>query len=194
MKRKAIAASVAAVALGLTGLGVGTYAWFVDTEVSANQSISAGTLDLIFNRDAATPDIAVTLAQPGDGGNVRYDYLNQGSVPGTLSFDIEQTADIDDGCTEPEGIDESSVANQCLLPGGELDDNLDITLSNGATSVTKTLTEWVAGDGEVFGTVLGGGVGELTISWSIDQGVNNIIQSDSASFKVHATLDQVQPA
>lgn len=188
MNRKIIGGAAAVIA-ALALVGTGTYAYFVDTEVSADQSLEAGTLDLVPGNFMSSPAIAVEDVAPGDSDSVSFNLSNAGSIDGDLSLEVVSDQDSENTCTEPEGDDEPD----CGLDGvGELDDNLDIVISRGVTPVwSGTLAALAADlDGQAFGLLADGTSATLTVAWSIDESVDNRIQSDEAEFHIVATLDQ----
>jgi len=97
---------VAAIAVG------GTIAYFSDTETSAGNTFTAGTLDLkVGNQD--DPNIAVILdnVKPGD---TKYEYWtlkNSGSIAGKPYISFGSILNKENGCTDPERDLDASCDN-----------------------------------------------------------------------------------
>jgi predicted ribosomally synthesized peptide with SipW-like signal peptide len=192
MNRRVVALGAVA-ALALSGLGAGTYAWFVDVEVSAGQVITAATLDLELNTSASTPDIDVETGAPGDSGSVTFELANTGSLPGELSIAFVPDSENENGCEEPERLDEGGSCGA----DADLDANLDVTVSDGpgGHSSSGKLTELIAAGDLDFGVLGTGPAGStaVTVDWTIPSSVDNRIQGDSVAFHLEATLDQIVP-
>jgi predicted ribosomally synthesized peptide with SipW-like signal peptide len=199
-KRKIVigVATLAAVSL----VGAGSYAYFVDSEVSANQSIAAGTLDLTI--DNQTPDLAVANAAPGDSGQVSWALANGGTLPGNLSLQVVITEDLDNGCNEPEDAVDGPNAADCGANGGELDDALLVTITDDHSftpvwgpGTLRQLHDQTAGATPAARRpyfMLGAAdTRQLIVSYSIPTSVENVIQSDSVKFHIDLKLDQQVP-
>jgi predicted ribosomally synthesized peptide with SipW-like signal peptide len=105
-----------AVLLSVSMLSTGAWAFWADTESSANNQLTAGTLDMVPTTSGTGPD-GKYLATPGgneDNGNVVFDRLlpgesgsitwtlvNNGSLPGTLVIASTDTF-LENGSNEPE--------------------------------------------------------------------------------------------
>lgn len=74
--KKKLGMGLASAALGIALIGGGTYAYFSDTEVSAN-SFTAGTLDLSVNPSTI---IDVDNLKPGDWMSRSFELVNDGSL------------------------------------------------------------------------------------------------------------------
>lgn len=70
---------VVLVLIGAVLLGMGTWAFWSDTEIANNNTVAAGTLDLTVN-DGATAGISLTNAQPGDTASETFTLKNVGST------------------------------------------------------------------------------------------------------------------
>jgi predicted ribosomally synthesized peptide with SipW-like signal peptide len=121
--KKILGLSIAAL-LVIAMVAGGTFAYFNDTETSTDNTITAGTLNLVpaasgsitngsFNAGtyaaSVTPlgdgvDGYVTFAKvsPGNSGEVIWTLTNNGNLGGYLSVTMTRTADNDNGFTEPE--------------------------------------------------------------------------------------------
>jgi len=116
-------------------IGVGTYALYTDVETSADNTFTAGTLDLKvweggwdghWSDDPIAEKITVTNVKPTSDawgwsmvpGGVKI--KNAGSVPGNLWIEIVNIRNSENDCIEPEvdaGDDASSLEGEL---GGEL--------------------------------------------------------------------------
>jgi predicted ribosomally synthesized peptide with SipW-like signal peptide len=98
------------VGLSLTALlivaavGSATWAYFNDTEVSQNNIITAGTLDLqVGTSDPCLESINIGSLQPGDSGNAAdWTIANRGNTSGTLKVAVSAVVDYENTRTEPE--------------------------------------------------------------------------------------------
>ncbi len=93
---------VVLVVMGL--VGGGTWAYFSDPEVSADNTFSAGTLDLDVNgQNIWTTPLAFSDKKPGD--YVEMTMTNEGTLTGTLSLLINGLTE-DDGTPTTEFLDD----------------------------------------------------------------------------------------
>ena len=205
MKRKSLLIAIAAISLAAL-VGLGTSAEFSDTQVSDAQTFTAGTLDLTVAQGATTPALTVTDAAPGGSGSTTLVVSNAGTVAGELlNADLTSltASDLENTCTEPE-LDDADFAadpgeDNCAVPGngGELDDNLSVTIKEGATTLwgPGTLSTLDAAGVQALagGLAKDGDAGDsrtLTIEWSVPTTAGNDIQSDSAAFTLTFRLEQ----
>lgn len=117
IKSLVVIVAVAAVA------GGATYAYFSDSETSAGNTISAGTIDLKVGGqdDPTVAHITQTNIKPaapwttqrGQGFTIK----NEGSIPGTVTATVKNLVDNENDCTEPE-LDAGDVT--CGAAEGEL--------------------------------------------------------------------------
>ena len=94
---------LALAALIVSGMfGIGTWAYFVDTETSSTNVLAAGTLDLKTNdADGVSQTLLATNMQPGDTIGPEYIILkNTGNLPGS-SLDMEFTYVENDASANP---------------------------------------------------------------------------------------------
>lgn len=83
---KNIIKSLLVVVAVATIAGTATYSYFSDTETSAGNTFSAGTLDLEIQQSATVP-LNLTNMKPGDSAPfIRFFPTNKGTLPGILSF------------------------------------------------------------------------------------------------------------
>ncbi len=121
----------AIIVLAITAAASGaTVAYFSDTETSANNTFTAGTLDLSV--DALNPLVhatfAVTNMMPGEQKSGTYRLKNEGSLDGYIDIESITVTNTENGCNEPEA---TSGDTSCANPGvgeGELQDNVTATL------------------------------------------------------------------
>ncbi len=208
MKRKSTLIVIAAISL-MTLVGLGTNAEFSDREDSGDQTFASGTLDLTVGQAAATSALAVTNAAPGGSGSTALTVKNVGTVAGALlTVDLVEDGDLDleVSCTEPEADDPDFAVDpgedDCAVPGdgGELDDNVTITIWDGASGTgTQIFTGTLSALDTATATTIAGGLAKagdtgdtktITIDWSVPQVAGNDIQSDSAGFALTFRLEQ----
>ena len=128
-----VIAAVAAIAIG------GTIAYFSDVETSTGNTFTAGELDLIVDINGVDQNPLVSKLfdlddmKPGDKGEVTLS-LKVADNPACGFVDISIYDDLDNNCTEPEGIDEGGTTPGCTKPG-ELNDAINwmIWLDQGVT-------------------------------------------------------------
>ena len=85
MKKMMIALMAVLITVGL--VGIGTYAFFSDTETSSGNTFAAGTLDL--NLDGGNTNVVkfnVSNLQPGNQPNGTWNVINVGTVNGYLDL------------------------------------------------------------------------------------------------------------
>ena len=192
-------------------VGMGTYAYFSDTETSTGNTFTAGTLDLkVDGMDDPNVEtyFTITNVKPGDSGSQTIQLKNVGTVPepngppwtSKVFITISKTLDDDVSCPEPEEeVDTSCGCGE----NGELDDYLDIRVrdyydpscsDNLRFDETHNLSVWDS-MGKTFlnDDMPAGDVNCVVIDWSVDSGVGNIIQSDSVGFNITFTLEQTAP-
>jgi len=203
-----ILASLMVIGLVASAIGMGTYAYFSDTETSTGNMFTAGSLDLIVDIDGETynpldrPIFTVPDMKPGDHGEETISLHVDNDACGFVKFDL--TSDLDNTCTEPEAGEEGSG---CPMDGGELNDNVQWTIWKDEGDVAGWQCRYNApctddpkeGDNLQTGaydtTLLTGtltedktyGFGKMEKStvyyygfkWELPSGVGNIVQSDS---------------
>lgn len=191
MSRKLLLSSIA-IAATATMLGVGTFATFSDQETSAVQSVAAGTLDLkILNPTDSGSEylaFAVTNAKPGDVSAVKMiHFRNDGSLPGQLYVKVVMDSNDENGVIEPEvGIDGTAGV-------GELGDNLFLSIDGISPMLNKSLTALNAAAPAWWdsGPLLAGHEGWVSVAWTIPSTVGNEIMSDSVTFHLEFSLEQM---
>ena len=129
---------------------------------------------------------------------------NTGNLDGTLTVNIASITDAENTRYEPEEEDGDTTAG---ASEGELSAEVDIvvwvddgagggTANNAVKDGTEqelyngTLSGATTGPWSVTGGLTAAGTTYIAISYSIDSAVNDVIQSDSASFTIEFTLAQ----
>jgi len=216
--KKIIGLTLAAIMV-MTLVGVGTLAYFSDTETSTGNIITAGTLDLVPS-ESGTVVAGATYAQnpvlangvdglvsfsdviPGGSGNFEWDLHNTGTIGGTLT--TTPAVAFGPGMeTEPEIAVGGNDAT-----GGDLDAYLTVTLTKYAGNSVVTAKAGVA---TVIYTGIASGLQAAitvaattamtaesgdsswvvyTLDWSVATGVDSIIQGDTATIGMTFTLTQ----
>lgn len=195
-------------------LGAGTYASFAlfsDVETSGSNTFTAGTLNMEVGGADGTAFESFTIGNIGASGVVTggktWTITNSGSVPGNLTFQMNDLTNDENGCNEPERI----VDPTCDAAGdpGELGEAVSTTIllttGTGPDAVTTTVTNTnlaTASEG-VYATswnaiapvtIAPGASVNVTMNWSTDPtSYDNRIQSDSVSFGLQYDLLQVVP-
>jgi predicted ribosomally synthesized peptide with SipW-like signal peptide len=197
MSRKLLLSSIS-IAAAASLIGVGAYAKFSDSEQTATHSIAAGTLDLkILNGeqpDSSYPEyapISVTNAKPGDHALSpvpQVHFKNVGSLPGRLSVRVVMDTNAENGIVEPELGDPTEGV-------GELGDEMLVSIDGIGTMINQPLTALHAAGWTLWpydgGVITPGQEGWANIVWSIPETVGNQIMSDSVSFHLEFSFEQV---
>jgi spore coat-associated protein N len=192
---KRLLISLVIIAMSVAVVGAGTFAYYSDTETSANNTFTAGTLDLEvksggswFNGTTvpsinAEFDAMVNNLKPGDAGAITIPVKNSGSLPGTPSlkfYNLAETAGVN---PEPEGSPDTA----------DLAGKIDVVVKYDGTNVGSGTLASLAG------TVLTAPAGSLgsgaekawTVELSIDgASVGNEIMGDTATVDVEFGLVQ----
>ena len=198
---------LAVAALLVMGLvGGGTWAYFSDTETSAGNVLTAGTLDLETGSTTTVP-MALEKLVPNTGQDYVITLSNVGDIDGTLSMTISTPVDTDVTTTEPETTDELDVDTNTYCDGSLDDDSvlvtdkdsiskftqLSITYAGYSDSPDKLYTR--AGTPIALGTLVAGASDvQLTMSFLLDPDAtditSNIFQGDDSTFTI--TFELVQ--
>jgi hypothetical protein len=195
----ATAAVAATISVSASTLGA-----FDDAETGATQSVAYGTLDLVLGGTAQSSPISIgNGAPPQDGfglggadGIRRLTLSNTGTLPGKASFTVRELTDRENGCTEPEALVDSTCGN----PGngeGELDEGLivvvyDSAFTNQLGSMSlKAWNDQGTAARKVIGTIPAGESKDVIVQVA-GYDTNNRTQSDSVSFVLDTTLEQIR--
>ncbi len=202
IKSLVIVVAIAAIA------GGATYALFSDTETSAGNTFTAGTLDLkVGNQDdpmivhVTKTDMKPQAPYTYQGYNNQWILKNTGSLPGMISITIKNLQNFEDGCNEPE----NSLADSTCGAGndqGELGQYTWINWQNNGGSVTTAFNTPhnfnplnTANNIEVTGPVLQPGDTYNAYMW-LDfprraDNMENLAQGDRMIFDVEFKLVQL---
>lgn len=201
----------------LSVAGVGSMAYFSDTETSTGNSFTAGTLDLKIwepgsswvEGDAIPPLVSpaywhsaigsiIDNLEPGDEGTITVPIRNDGSVDGIASLQFTNLTDYENGVNEPECIAEGGEWNgTCSIGGGEgeLSEFLFVVIKYGGDQkASGYLDNLVAGGVIELGALTADTQEDVVMVFSLDyheDNRDNIIQSDSVDFDI--TFGLIQP-
>jgi len=194
--------------IGLVSIMAGstTWAYFQDTELSDDNTLTAGTLDLTLTNAPFT----LSDKQPGDSGTETQTIQNIGSLDGELDVTFSAITNTEStGSTEYEQDGEPGelgAAAEMLVfidedSSGTLTEN-DIVLKSDGNVVTAPATP---NEEDYFATInsygsddfdhaivsMGSNVQrDIIFKWRIPTDADNGIQGDSVSFDVTFTLEQ----
>ncbi len=197
MNTKIILSLVVIFAVATIAVG-GTVAYFSDTETSTGNTFTAGTLDLnVDNGNINVVKFTVTDANPGATGGGTWKVNNVGSIAGYLDLEAISQTNNDNDCTEPET---AAPDTTCGAGEGELGANMDVvlfvdtdnsgTLNGAETPIYSGKLSGIAANYDLNLALATGGTNYITMTWSIDSGVGNIIQSDSTVMNLSFELGQ----
>lgn len=195
-------------AVALLAIGA-TYAYFSDSEILAENTLAAGTLDLkVDGEDNPTSSINIADLMPGDSREFTWTIRNDGNITGTPSITFGDVENFENDMTEPESnVDDS-------YDFGELGDRVRARMSWSQGDNFKTIRLWDQSGNPKLNDISGATVGmglltsggndnalphlangeEITVKLIITcpNTVGNIIQSDSSSFDITFNLIQEQ--
>ena len=199
--RKIVGLTIAALlVIGLAG--VGTWAYFSDTESAAGNTIAAGTLDLSVNSEnPLTTTFTLTGADdvyPGGSGTIEWDLDNVGDMDGYLDIAFSNLVDTENTVQEPETGDDAVSGELAEVLNLEIfiDEDDDNTYDGGETLihddyVTGGTTELTAAVCDDYLLNDDDPTRQFIINWSIDgASVGNDIMSDIAGFDIEFSLEQ----
>lgn len=106
---KKILISLMAILLAVGVVGAGAMAYFSDTETSAGNTLTAGTLDLkvggsTFEDDPNVKHVTLTNVKPDDTIYLYWTLKNVGTVPGQPSIKFANIVNYENGQNEPEAL------------------------------------------------------------------------------------------
>jgi hypothetical protein len=209
--KQAITASLVrnlVIIVGVAAVGLAsTQALFRDVEQSQQGVFVVGTLDMNVEEPSGQVAESIVVSNIGestsiDGGKT-WVVNNVGSLPGRLTFSLDNIRNYENSCNEPEALEDVTCGN----PGegeGELGENIEttVTLTKGGSSsqvITASLatdqassyqTQWIDNANDPI--IPPGGSVEVTFAWSADEySFGNEVQSDSVKFDVVYELEQV---
>ncbi len=206
---------LALVALGLGGVMVYnlTSALFTDVETTTDSTFTAGTLNLNVDENDGEEFDNIVVSNIGVDGTVSgtktWTINNTGSVPGNLTMEVFNVVNDENGCNEPEALDDLTcddpgpdqgelggvIATVVKLDDDAIGPNVESTIINtdlATANAGQYLTQWVGNAGVV--TIPAGGSATVTMDWSNNPATyGNEIQSDSLEFDIRFDLEQVTP-
>ena len=214
--KKLLAAAIIAPVVGLAGYQAYNFtsALFTDTETNTANVFTAGTLNLTVGGNDGTAFDSFSISNIGANGTVsggkEWTITNTGSVPGNLTFKLNDLVNYENGCNEPE----AKVDTTCDDPGagqGELGGAISVTVdldTDGDGTYDKAgvvssdfatahqgeyASQWNTNAGTV--TIQPGESVKVKMNWSTDPtSYGNDIQSDSLTFGIQYDLTQVTPS
>lgn len=204
--KKIIGLTVAAL-LVMAMVGGGTWAYFSDTESSADNSLSAGTLDLkINNGDSPYTILNLTNKAPGDSGSGSTTLKNAGSLTGEMDIAtgaVTNTAgaggtEFEGGSGELGGVAKIAVYIDVDQSGawsaGDIGLKNDGTTYNNPTALDyQTIDSYASktwGGTAGVENMLADAQDNFIIAWQIPTSAGNNIQGDSVSIGFTFTLEQ----
>jgi spore coat-associated protein N len=198
--KKIVGLSIVAVLI-IGMVGGGTWAYFNDTETSAGNTLSAGTLDLIIDEEGSEL-FSVSNVAPGDNGTGQITLANIGSLAGELDVSISTVTNTPGaGGTEYEGGSGELGANAQLALYIDLTGNGitadDIGLASNGTTYDPSGTlnydaidNYALASWDAATSIAAGADVEFVALWDIPTSAGNDIQGDSVSFDVIFLLEQ----
>lgn len=135
---------VGLVLLGGAAAGMGTYAYFTDTDTSSANTVSGGTLDLTLDgtNNGATSSFSLTKGTPGATVTHTYDLRNVGPVSADHVEVTLSATENDGGMAEPSDTDlDTELANvqtqqQIRVIKYEYQNDAGTVLTNMRSSIT----------------------------------------------------------
>jgi len=193
-----ILASALVIALVAGCIGAATLAYFSDVETSTGNVFTAGTLNLeVSDDDPLVEAFAVTDTYGGANGEKDWVLKNTGSIAGSLDITFSNLVDLDNGGNEPErlaagdsgaGSGDLAEVLHLLIYIDVVDDDSYVALDD--VLVYNGFASGIVGEQLSDHPMAAGYAKSIRIEWSIDAGVGNEIQSDSAGFDIEFELLQ----
>ncbi|WP_135806122.1 TasA family protein [Halorussus marinus] len=127
--RRRVLGGLATIGAASAAAGAGTMALFQDTETSGDNTLAAGTLDLEVGNAGEFQLIHVEEAAPGMSDDQETAIIkNEGTVDGSLDFEIVSIRDEENGVNDPEAAspeeDDPEGESSGGPQSGELAENL----------------------------------------------------------------------
>ncbi len=168
--------SVVVIALCLLGIAAtGNLAYLEDTETSAGNKFTAGTLELGVSGGGNPQSAHYTFGplEPGDCGSVVYELTNSGTLTGYL--DLEGVNISNDGGLLTEAEEAVDPSNN-----GDLGQELEISVTLGGDVIYSGSLNDFAGSYDVSLPVAPGEIIEMVIAWELPSGSGAETQGDLA--------------
>jgi len=222
--KKLLLAVLAVPVIGLAGYQAYSFtsALFTDTETNTANVFTAGTLDMSVGGHNGEAFDSFSISNIGANGVVsggkEWTITNNGTVPGNLTFKLNDLKNYENACNEPEAkadttCNDPNDPNDPNILKGELGNaihtTVDIDTNNDGTydQTAVVSSDLASADQSQYATqwnAHAGNSGTLTIqpgqsvkvkmNWSTDPAsYGNEIQSDSLTFGVQYDLTQVTP-
>jgi predicted ribosomally synthesized peptide with SipW-like signal peptide len=203
--KKILGLAIAAL-LVIGTVGVGTWAYFSDTETSSNNQITAGTLDLKLNggNDDVTIMTGLTNKAPGNSGTPYATLKNEGSLPGKFSIQTSAMTDTEGTPVDSEFAVGALSAYARLAPWVDVDESGtfnagDLPLkSDGSVKAFADGLQWDTWANfasktwdSVIASMSTNQQLRVYLQWDIPSATGNQIQGDSCKFTVTFKLDQI---
>jgi len=178
--------------LFITLAGIGAWAYFLDTESSAENQFSAGTLDLKTNdADGVTQTLFITSMKPGDTvGPETINLNNAGTLDGS-TLDIAFSYVESDG--SPNLVDKSADDTAALMEvttliygGSSLMGNVNDTNSNGYKDIEDLKNADLSGQSGLNAEATKG----FKIAVRLKESMGNDFQTDGITVTITFTLNQ----
>ena len=201
-----VIAAVAAIVVG------GTMAYFSDTEKSAGNTFTAGTIDIsVDGHNPWSETAAYTLddMKPGYVDHTNFVIKNKGTNPANITKSITGISDDENGIDEPECVAYSGSWDGSTCSGGTAVNNLQNVITYDLSVVVKdsnsnpiwnqtlynndkTIAEIQAVGGMFLGMIPVGGTMEVTESYHMLKGAGNKYQSDKMTFNITLVAEQLK--
>jgi spore coat-associated protein N len=200
---KKIVGLILALVLIIGLVGVGTYAYFSDTESSTGNTLTAGTLDLnIEGGDIAVTTFDVSDVAPGDNGTASSTLANVGSLAGELDIATSVVSNTPGAGGEFGGGSGELGASAQIAMYLDVDQSGtwtagDIGLqSDGSTYTFPTsldydeIDDYASETWDAVETMNASASDDIFVDWGVPTTAGNEIQGDSVSFDITFTLEQ----
>ncbi len=201
--KKILGLAIAAL-LVIVLMGGSTWAYFSDTESSANNSLAAGTLDLNVNGgNSPVATFSATGVAPGDSGSGNCTLKNVGNLSGELDIYFSAITNTPGaGGGEYEGGSGELGANATIAVYVDVDESGtwssgDIGLKSDHTTYAypttlnyATINSYDSGTWDAVETIAGSAQDKFVILWQVPTSAGNDIQGDSVSFDITFRTEQ----
>lgn len=201
--KKILGLTLAAVLI-IAAVGGSTWAYFSDTENSANNTLSAGTMDLNINGgNSAVTTFSVTSAAPGDSGNGSSTLANAGNMSGELDITFSAVTNTggSGGGEYEDGVGNLGAVAQIAVyidvdssnswTAGDIGLKSDATTYAHPTALSYAVINSYGGKTwDAIETMAASASDKFVVVWQIPTSAGNNIQGDSVSFDITFTLEQ----
>jgi predicted ribosomally synthesized peptide with SipW-like signal peptide len=204
-RRRLLAGLTAAGAASAVG-GGGTIALLSDTERSTDNTIQAGTVDLVLDgSEGATTTFQASDLAPGDSGTATAPVTNAGSLSGTLAVRVDDISTSGGATVDSENQSESDDDGSALLSeltlevGFDRDHANDGDLADGdevvAVDAPLDASDWDPATTHSTGETLsasgeGGDASTLYVRWQLNTDAPNTVQGDEVTVSLAIELEQ----